>query len=374
MTFSFPPRARIAVFFVLVAVVVWTALVACGSSETETAGLPDASPDVRTEASKQDSAFVPEPTDAASFDARPDKDAARLPPHCLAPVVCTDAGTEPTELARFSENVWGITADGCDVYWGDEGGTIRSMPRCGGPVKTIASGETYPVIALTMDAWSVYWTAGGVIRGASKSGGIPFTLASDATQQPWAIAVDDAFVYWTDNHGFGSRLFRVPVGGGAREEVALIGGGGSQAYGMALDKGRVFFAGDQIRSALADGGDAIDLGGIGTVNDLWCIAVNDLDVYYTRYASNVVMRVPRAGGDASVFAPAAFPRCMAVDNGSVYWANDAIYDAGLMRAPTDGGPLTVISALPGPGASGFVALDESYVYWGYGSRLLRAPK
>lgn len=179
---------------------------------------------------------------------------------------------------------------------------------------------------------------------------------------------------WTDNHGFASRVWRVPVAGGAREEVALIGGGGSQAYGMALDKGRVFFAGDQIRSALADGGDAVDLGGAGTVSDLWCIAVSDTDVYYTRYASSLVMRVPRAGGDASVFAPAALPRCMAVDNGSVYWANDAIYDGGLMRAPTDGGPLTVISTLPGPGATGFVALDDSYVYWGYANRLLRAPK
>src|SRR4051812_46128785 len=100
MTFAVPRRARVAVFFVLVAVVVWTVLVACGASENETGGPPDASPDVRAAASKQDSAFVPEPADAASLDAtKPDKDAAKPPPHCLAPVVCADAGTEPTELA-----------------------------------------------------------------------------------------------------------------------------------------------------------------------------------------------------------------------------------------------------------------------------------
>jgi len=231
MAVAVPRRARIAVFVALVAVVVWTALVACGASESDNAAQPDVSADARGEASRQDGAFIPEPTDAAALDAKTGKDAAKPPPHCLAPVVCADAGTGPTELARFTEGVWGITADGCDVYWGDQGGTIRTMPRCGGPVKTIASGEPYPVISLTMDAWSIYWTAGGVIRGVSKSGGLPFTLASDPTQQPWAIAVDDAFVYWTDNHGFASRVVAQQLSGNvgsASLSIERLGAGGKR--------------------------------------------------------------------------------------------------------------------------------------------------
>ena len=53
--------------------------------------------------------------------------------------------------------------------------------------------------------------------------------------------------------------------------------------------------------------------------------------------------------------------------------NDAP-DGGLTRAPTDGGEASTVTAATGGGAYGFVALDDSYVFWGYANRILRAPK
>jgi hypothetical protein len=276
----------------------WAISIACGdgggsSGETVT----DAALDARRDTSR-DYGDVTNDFDSGVRDAaRVSDDAAAPPPYCAAPVACADGGTEITELARFVDQVQGVAADGCDVYWGDQAGNIRSVPRCGGPVRTIATGQPYPVIGLTLDPWSVYWAAGGVIRRASKGGGSFYTIASDpttSTSQPWAIAVDSEFVYWTNNYGAASRMWRQPLAGGSPVELALLGFGGTQPYGMAIDQDRVFFATNQIQSALKDGGGAIDLGGVGDVLDAWCIAVDDTDVYYTRYETGNVTRVPKA--------------------------------------------------------------------------------
>jgi len=375
MPLARPRRARIAFLLLVPALIAWMVTAACGGGGSDGVGA-DASADGRPDTSF-DAGYLPPEEDATPRDATSGKDAALPPPYCPAPIACADAGTSPAELAHLAgAQIEGIAADGCDVYWGEQGGNIRRVSRCGGTVTTIATAQPYAVTGVTLDAYSVYWTAGGVVRSARKDdpGGVVVTLAS--ATNPSAIAVDDAFVYWTEEPTSAGRVWRAPLaGGGARSEVAVIGYG--SPFGMALDTDRVFFEHDgQIASAPKDGGASADLAPTGGLvgTDIACIAVDDANVYYTLYESGAVMRVPKTGGDGGVFAPASRPRCLAIDDASVYWVNDAQDGGGLMRAAKDGGSPTAITTSPGNDSYAFVALDESYAYWGYAGRILRAPK
>lgn len=356
--------------FLAVAVVPVAIAAACGGSSNDTPA-PDASIESGPDA-RRDAAVIidDEPRDAGARDSQT-RDSAPPPPFCPTPIPCTDAGAGgPITLSRtVNADVGGLAADGCNVYWNEvdptgSSATVKSVPRCGGAVTTIASGQPYPALGVTQDAWWVYWTGRGVIRRAPKGGGSIQTLATVSGQDPWAIAVDDAFVYWTDN-GSASRVYRVSLSGGAPTEIAFNGPG--SAYGMALSGDRLYFAGLQIRSARKDGTDLVDLGGSG-LHGLWCIGVDATDIYYTNYSDNVVMRLPKTGGDASVFAQTAAPRCLAVGGGHVYWGTDV---SGVMRAPTDGGAPVDIS---GGTAGTFVTLDDTFAYWGLGGRVERAPR
>jgi len=110
---------------------------------------------------------------------------------------------------------WGMAIDATSVYWttcGDPtGGYVLKVPKAGGEVVTLASGDRLSGIAV--DATSVYWVAGtsdassGAIMKVTVGGGTPKTLAT-RPGPPAHLALDDSYVYWSEQMGGAFALLR----------------------------------------------------------------------------------------------------------------------------------------------------------------------
>jgi hypothetical protein len=92
-----------------------------------------------------------------------------------------------------------IALDGTSVYWSEfvdgVGGALRKAPLNGGPITTLAEGQT-TAGTIAVDATNVYWVASKSILRMPLSGGASSVLV--AGENAASIAVDDASVYWTN--------------------------------------------------------------------------------------------------------------------------------------------------------------------------------
>jgi hypothetical protein len=135
-------------------------------------------------------------------------------------------------------------------------GAVRSVPKTGGPEKTIAS-LVGPGVFLQVDDEHVYWAdAGGIVR-ARKTGGARSILTETPKRctSVAGIALDDAHVYFSCE-GFGPRedsgtVWRVAKRGGA---PMLLAEGQVHPSDIAVDHDFVYWSSRGSRSkALADG-------------------------------------------------------------------------------------------------------------------------
>jgi hypothetical protein len=80
-------------------------------------------------------------------------------------------------------------------------GKVLSVPKAGGPTKTLASGQDGPT-AIVADPTAVYWTnagneSDGAVMKLPLAGGAPVALAANRAR-PVDLAVDATSVYWTE--------------------------------------------------------------------------------------------------------------------------------------------------------------------------------
>lgn len=100
-------------------------------------------------------------------------------------------------------------------------GTISRVPKAGGPVETIATGQV-GVYAIVLAGDDVYWTNydAGTVARAPKAGG-PTVIISANEVHPTGLAVEGGHVYWTARAAR-SSISRVALGGTTVERLVFM--------------------------------------------------------------------------------------------------------------------------------------------------------
>jgi streptogramin lyase len=92
------------------------------------------------------------------------------------------------------------------VYFSEyESGAVNKVPKQGGRVTTLASGEI-GAYALVVRDGRVYWTnpPSQAVLSIAVAGGEPEALPVPEGMYPWALAADRAGIYFTDHTSEGA--------------------------------------------------------------------------------------------------------------------------------------------------------------------------
>lgn len=96
-----------------------------------------------------------------------------------------------------------LALDGADLYWSGHayGGTLNVVPVNGGTSVSLTGEPTteWDAVEIAVDSEDIYWldADSGVVRAMPKSGGDIRVIAS-GQDQPFGLAVDDTCVYWVN--------------------------------------------------------------------------------------------------------------------------------------------------------------------------------
>jgi hypothetical protein len=259
-----------------------------------------------------------------------------------------------------------MAIDGASVYWttcGDPtGGYVLKVPKAGGEVVMLASGDRLSGIAV--DATSVYWVAGtsdassGAIERVAVGGGTPTTLAT-RPGPPAHLAVDDSYVYWSEQ--MDGAIMKVALAGGASTTVASA----SLPWNIALDTTDVYWLGTGVMKAPKSGGAATALTPETPSLPTAGLAVNATNVYFTSGppgGASGVSSVPVGGGTVAVVSPTSSslttPGPIAIDANRVYWADGS---GNVYAAPLAGGAAVTLATCQDNVDA--IAVDETSLYW-----------
>jgi hypothetical protein len=230
----------------------------------------------------------------------------------------------PVPLAETSDDIEGIAVDATDVYFTTlVAGEIRRVPKLGGDIQTIATGQKRPW-GIALNEEYAYWANQGTddvgapgndgsIMSLRKIGGPEPTTLAAGEQMPTAIAIEDTTLVWADGPWGAAngmiRSFDLTSDGGAATSLAAN-----------LDNPSVLVVGGEKVYFPLDG----DLGNPGTISS-----------------------VPLAGGPSTTFASFATdaPLALAADASSLYYGAIGAQAGAVLKIPLGGGA-PIAFALP----------------------------
>jgi hypothetical protein len=285
--------------------------------------------------------------------------------------------------------VMDLTVDATSVYvanWpsGSRSGSIMKAPFAGGAPIVLAGNEDFP-FAVRVDTTSVYWvtqagssaTAPKLVSRASLDGSGHAVLSSDPAWRPTSMAVDANYVYWANGEttaGHLGSILRVPRSGGA---TTVLVSGLTNPQGLAVDGSSVYwinnvvpgdaapFDGTVAKAPLA-GGTQTTLATTGTGNQEARVIVDGADLYFMDLAKQALMRVPVAGGAATLVTALGGPaETFALDGANVYWVSRCLIggvgsNIWLSKvARTGGAPAVLATGL----VTSVIAVDSASVYF-----------
>jgi hypothetical protein len=337
---------------------------------------------------------------------------AASPPECALPTLAT--------LATGQTLPGPVALDSTYVYWAE--GTaipgqqlagfsfaIDRMPKCGGPVVTLASGKG-EVDWLGVDSARVYALLQPGPNGADDdivtfplAGGTATTLVERALDWPddaiAGIAVNGDAVYWTETgNGTAGTVMVIPSAGGTAEALAV---NQAQATGIAVVGGHAYWVDENCTDPRNGQEPGEEVGGVlvsvatGGGSFAWVansaagpLGTNGTTLFWSTLTEDpttaaltaFVARMPAGGGVVSTiftlpspavaFCPPAVPLAQTLwaDSRYVYWANEG--SAGFMNGGSTPSALIQI-AVDGSAAAtlastewiGGVATDGASVYW-----------
>jgi hypothetical protein len=312
-------------------------------------------------------------------------------PTYLASKLTFNDGTTGGQSTGFA--VGKVVTDADTVFWFDyrqagglHGGSIRSVLKTGGAVKTLASGLG-GVNDLVSDGTTVFWTefnimsGDGSIKSVAKIGGPVQVLASGSPPTPngppspydvffpGSIAVDTNFVYWGEDAG-GGAVRRVGKAGGAVTDI-----GRGLGFASALTDGAFFYevTSQQVRRMPITGSHVDVLANYASNNPMAAI-LDATKLYWAELTGpgGKIDSIPKAGGKVTTLVSNLFdPHSVAVDDGFAYYFTSPgppSNSPGVSRVPKAGGPAEVFYSFvstdgtPAFAPPEYLAVDSSFVY------------
>lgn len=154
------------------------------------------------------------------------------------------SGGSPAMLLTGQTTAGELAADASGIYWVNRGtasqsnGAVMRADLDGSNVKTLASGQKFP-LRIALDQGNVYWaTLDGAASGIDKAGKTPaFTYVFAGSGPPVAgLAADGAHVYYSLN----KDVFKVPVNSLSAEKIVS---GFGNPKDLAVDATSLYVAG-----------------------------------------------------------------------------------------------------------------------------------
>jgi hypothetical protein len=248
-----------------------------------------------------------------------------------------------------------LAVDEAFVFWTNDDGSVYRAPKDGGEVKELSPAVGEPALAIAVDATRVFWpvTASKKISEVEKAGGATSVLAEGV--EAWDLAADGSNVFWPE-HG----LQAVPASGGPVSWLVYCG-----QQPIALDAANAYFpfpGGTTLRKAPKTGESAVMLASFEGI--IASLAVFGAEAYVAT-DKGAVFRVPTAGGDPVEISSGLDVGKIAVDASGIYATTHTLAGPNrVLRIPLAGGAATVLAnEQHAPGA---IALDAGAVYWANG--------
>jgi hypothetical protein len=225
---------------------------------------------------------------------------------CTAFVVVTAAGTEANQSLALRDG---------KLYWTHWGDSVMSA-TIGGAPQLLASGIDSPTgLVVRNDGALVVVSYNSGILGTADGIDAGLKTIASGLGNPGCIAMDSAGVVYIPDYT-GGRILRV-----AGSVVTPIVTDQDAPWGVATRDGIVYWTtATQVRRANSDGSAETIL--VGGESNLGCLAVDDKYLYWPLYLKTGLRRALRTGGTAATIAPGTPGFGVALDDVSVFYADD----------------------------------------------------
>ncbi len=277
------------------------------------------------------------------------------------------AGGAVSVLVQGGDAPQRLGGDASSVYWAEGGaigltegfGRIARVPAGGGTATTVVSGVTTDSAPICVSGSDVFIADKLRIKKVSLSGGMPETLAV-ASDHVANLVTDGVYVYW-DQDPF-SNVYKAPVNGGTVTGLATAGVLAGLAGPIRLQNGTVYWMTNfnAILAVPTAGGTVkVVASNLPYLSDF---VVDETNVYFSEQDTGNIMKMPVAGGTATLLASGYVGsyNILALDSVHVYWINRV----SIGKVPIAGGaPTFSVSGAQDATFPASIALDATNVYW-----------
>ncbi|MEZ4645650.1 MAG: hypothetical protein R3E31_23440 [Chloroflexota bacterium] len=306
----------------------------------------------------------------------------------------------PTEVF-ISDEVSGMILSNARIFWhtncGGEFNPARSRARSRATAGSTTRNHYYPLLCqedriasvnIAADSNYIYWLTGNgrVVRlHQSATSEIPSEVSQMETSivpdYTDYIAVSSNFVYWSE----GTKIFRAPKAGGARETVfAALGVTVTDLRTVNDDTLLFLVSGSGNHNLLKATNSSLGWGTSLVGGNVSAFIFNSSRIYYAQYSSSWGVGAMRVAskrltdlGDYQEHVNIdgtgnPYVGMLALDNVNLYWIETRGPLGPLMRWPLAGGTAVQIQAnVSLPYARYNLLSDGDYVYWGQGDAINR---
>lgn len=225
-------------------------------------------------------------------------------------------------------NVIDVATSPTAIYWIDTGNIIRTAALDGSSPRQFLAGEAVPLAGLELRADYVFWTAGGQLRRTPA-----------------------------DRDGAIDSLGDMP-------NVACVHFGNARILSTVPEAGIIYSTG-------IDGGTGPLVNG---QPNIWGVDSNTPDAtFFTTYDPTAgaigtkILGVPQDAGFTTLYTGQRGPRCMAVDEREIFWANRE--SGEIVRGTFEGAPTVVLAS--GQTAANGISFQAPYLYWTWAGGIRR---